>query len=99
MKIKAVFEGILAGLISAVLSYSAPISRATFTAIAMRRKMPDAWFSGLIVRQHFPASTEMFSCITNSASSSQSRRTSGRNQPSPKDPGGIDESIDLSQDR
>jgi putative ABC transport system substrate-binding protein len=26
-------------------------------------------------------------------------RTSGRNQPSPKDPGGIDESIDLSRDR
>src|SRR6266481_5160136 len=49
MKIEAVFEGILAGLISAVLSYSALISRATFTAIAMRRKMPDAWFSGLIV--------------------------------------------------
>jgi hypothetical protein len=176
MKIKALFEGILAGLISAVLSYSALISRATFTAIAIRRKMPDAWFSGLIVwyatsivilisiviaevayrvasaldqyealpstrifpghgapgggkelfaqmreylttakkeylandtaegfvqrmRQHFPASTEMFSFITNSASSSRSRRTSGRNQPSPKDPGGIDESIDLSQDR
>jgi hypothetical protein len=31
--------------------------------------------------------------------SSRSRRTSGRNQPSPKDPGGIDESIDLSRDR
>jgi transposase len=29
----------------------------------------------------------------------RSRRTSGRNQPSPKDPGGIDESIDLSRDR
>jgi uncharacterized membrane protein len=49
MKIKAVLEGILAGLISAVLSYSALISRATVTAIAMRREMPDAWFSGLIV--------------------------------------------------
>jgi hypothetical protein len=49
MKIKAVFEGILAGLISGVLSYSAFISRATFTAIAMRAKMPDAWFPGLIV--------------------------------------------------
>jgi hypothetical protein len=49
MKIKAVFEGILAELILAVLSYSALISRATFTAIVMRRKMPDAWFSGLIV--------------------------------------------------
>jgi NhaP-type Na+/H+ or K+/H+ antiporter len=49
MKIKAVHEGILAGLISAVLSYSALISGATVTAIAMRRKLPDAWFSGLIV--------------------------------------------------
>jgi NhaP-type Na+/H+ or K+/H+ antiporter len=49
MKMKAVLEGILAGLISAVLSYSALISRATLAAIAMRRKMPDAWFSGLIV--------------------------------------------------
>jgi hypothetical protein len=29
----------------------------------------------------------------------RSRRTSGRNQPSPKEPGAIDESIDLSRDR
>ena len=49
MKVKAVLEGILAGQISAVLSYSALISGATVTAIAMRRKLPDAWFSGLIV--------------------------------------------------
>lgn len=48
MKIKAVLEGILAGLTTAVLSYSALISRATVTAIAMRGKMPDAWFSGLM---------------------------------------------------
>jgi len=41
----------------------------------------------------------LFSFITSSASCSRSRRTSGRNQPSPKDPGGIDESIDLSRDR
>src|SRR5258708_226478 len=33
---------------------------------------------------HFPASTEMFSFITRSASCSRSRRTSSRNQPSPK---------------
>jgi hypothetical protein len=44
-------------------------------------------------------STEMFSFITSSASCSRSRRTSGRNQPSNKDLGGIDESIDLSRDR
>ena len=41
----------------------------------------------------------LFSFITSSASCSRSHRTSGRNQPSPKDPGGIDESIDLSRDR
>ena len=45
------------------------------------------------------ASTEMFSSITSPASCSRSLRTSGRNQPSPKDPGDIDESIDLSRDR
>jgi len=49
LKIKAALEGILAGIISSVLSYSAIISRASVTAIAMRRKMPDAWFSGSIV--------------------------------------------------
>jgi hypothetical protein len=42
MKIEAVLEGILARLISAALSYSALISRATVSAIAIRRKMPDA---------------------------------------------------------
>jgi hypothetical protein len=40
-----------------------------------------------------------FSFIAISASCSRNRRTSGRNQPSPKDPGGIDESINLSRDR
>lgn len=49
MKIKAILEGILAGVISAILSYSVLISPATVVAIAMRRKMPDAWFSGSIV--------------------------------------------------
>jgi uncharacterized membrane protein len=49
MKIKAIFEGILLGIISAILSYYALISPATVTALAVRRKMPDAWFSGLIV--------------------------------------------------
>ena len=51
------------------------------------------------MHQHFQAWTEMFSVITSSPSCSRSRGTSGRNQPSPKDPGGIDESIDLSRDR
>jgi hypothetical protein len=57
----------------------------------------EGWFSECV--QHFPASTETFSFITRSGSCSRSRRTSGRNQPSPKDPGGIDESIDLSRNR
>jgi hypothetical protein len=48
MKIKAVLERILAGVISAIFSYSALISPATVAAIAIRHKMPDAWFSGLI---------------------------------------------------
>jgi hypothetical protein len=48
MKTKAIFEGILAGVISAVLSYRALISPATLAALTMRRKMPQAWFSGLI---------------------------------------------------
>ncbi len=53
-------------------------------------------FSGCV--QQVP-STEMFSFIASPASCSRSLRTSDRNQPSPKDPGGIDESIDLSRDR
>ena len=44
-------------------------------------------------------SRAMFSFVTSPASCSRSRSTSGRNRPSPKDPGGIDESIDLSRDR
>lgn len=48
MKIKALFGGIVAGVVSAILSYSALISPATVAAIAIRRKMPNAWFSGLI---------------------------------------------------
>ena len=49
--------------------------------------------------QPMPASTEMFSFLARSASWSGSCRTSDRNQPLPKDQGGIDESIDLSRDR
>src|ERR1700730_10755981 len=54
------------------------------------------WFSECV--QHSPASTEMFSFITRSGSCFRSRRTSDRSQPSPKDPGGMDESVDLSRD-
>jgi uncharacterized membrane protein len=48
MKIKAVFESILVGVVLAIFSYSALISPATVAAIAIRHKMPDAWFAGLI---------------------------------------------------
>lgn len=48
MKTKALIEGILAGTVSAIFCYSALISRTTLAAIAIRRRMPDAWFSGLI---------------------------------------------------
>jgi hypothetical protein len=49
IRTKAIFESILAGAISAILSYSALISPATVAAIAIRRRTPNAWFSGLIV--------------------------------------------------
>ena len=49
MKIKAVFEGILAGVVLGILSYFVFVSPATVAAIAIRHKMPDAWFSGLVV--------------------------------------------------
>jgi hypothetical protein len=48
MKIKATFEGILAGAVLAIFSYCALISPATIVAIKIRHKMPDAWFAGLI---------------------------------------------------
>jgi hypothetical protein len=49
MKVKAAFKSILAGVISAVLSDRALNLPAILCALALRRKMPDAWFSGLIV--------------------------------------------------
>jgi hypothetical protein len=49
MKIKGALESILAGVISAILSYRALRVPAELAAFALRRKMPDAWFSGLIV--------------------------------------------------
>jgi hypothetical protein len=48
MKIKAAFESILAAVISAIFSFELLDTPATLAAIAIRRKMPDAWFSGLI---------------------------------------------------
>jgi hypothetical protein len=49
MKIKVVLESILTGVISAILCYGALRLPAELAAFALRRKMPDAWFSGLIV--------------------------------------------------
>jgi len=49
MKIKIVFESILAGVVSAIFSYCVFSVPATLAALAIRHRMPDAWFSGLIV--------------------------------------------------
>jgi NhaP-type Na+/H+ or K+/H+ antiporter len=49
MKPKAAIEGISVGFVSIALSYWALIAPATLAAISIRRKFPDAWFSGLIV--------------------------------------------------
>jgi len=49
MKIRVQAEIILFGVMVAMLSYLALISPATLAALAIRRKMPDASFSGLIV--------------------------------------------------
>jgi membrane protein implicated in regulation of membrane protease activity len=43
------WESILAAIGSAIFSYAALSDPATLAAVAIRRKMPDAWFSGLIV--------------------------------------------------
>jgi hypothetical protein len=48
MKIKAVLESIGVGVILAMLSYHELNVPAYLAAVALRRKMPDAWFSGLI---------------------------------------------------
>ncbi len=48
MKAKTIVESILAAVISAVFSYRALISPATLAALAIRHRMPDAWFSDLI---------------------------------------------------
>jgi hypothetical protein len=49
MKIKVVFKSVFAKLVSAIFFYFKFSVPATLAAIAIRRKMPDAWFSGLIV--------------------------------------------------
>jgi hypothetical protein len=49
MKTKAILTSALLGVVLAILCYFALIAPATVAALAIRRKMPDAWFSGLIV--------------------------------------------------
>jgi hypothetical protein len=48
MKIKFAIESIVVGFVSIALSYRILISPATLAALSIRRKFPDAWFSGLI---------------------------------------------------
>ena len=49
MKVRDQTEGILLGVIVAMLSYLVLIFPATIAALAIHRKMPDAWFSSSIV--------------------------------------------------
>jgi hypothetical protein len=49
-KTRAVFESILAGVVLPIFSSAALPSPATLAAIAIRHKMPDAWFAGPITR-------------------------------------------------
>jgi NhaP-type Na+/H+ or K+/H+ antiporter len=48
VKIRPIIESGLIGVVSMALSYKALISPATLMAISIRRKFPEAWFSGLI---------------------------------------------------
>jgi glucan phosphoethanolaminetransferase (alkaline phosphatase superfamily) len=49
MKVKTIFGSALAGVISMALSYYILLTPVTLIAISIRRKMPEAWFAGLIV--------------------------------------------------
>jgi hypothetical protein len=49
VKIKAILTSAAVGLSVAVLSFEGLETPATLTAVALRHKMPDAWFSGLVV--------------------------------------------------
>jgi hypothetical protein len=48
MKIKALFESALTGVVTALLSYYVLITPATLAALRLRRKMPDASLSSMI---------------------------------------------------
>jgi len=49
MKPKATFESVLAAIAAAIFSYIILNTPATLAAFAIRRRMPDAWFSSSIV--------------------------------------------------
>lgn len=46
---KTIAESALAGLVTALFSYWLLITPAILAAVEIRRKYPEAWFSGLIV--------------------------------------------------
>jgi hypothetical protein len=48
MKTKAFVEGIVTGIVAGVVCYRALSWPALHAAIAIRRKMPEAWFSSFI---------------------------------------------------
>ena len=48
MKLKSIVESSLVALVTVVFSYHLLISPATLMAVEIRRKYPEAWFSGLV---------------------------------------------------
>lgn len=49
MRLKAIAESALVGVVVALFSFHGLIRPATLAALAIRRRMPDAWFSSSIV--------------------------------------------------
>ena len=48
MKLKKILRSTLAGVVTAMTCYFSLISPATHAALALRRSMPDAWFSSSV---------------------------------------------------
>lgn len=48
MNFKIILESTFAGIVSAIFSFALLTAPADHAAIAIRHKMPNAWFSGLI---------------------------------------------------
>jgi hypothetical protein len=49
VKSKAILQSALAGIVAAALSYSVLITPAELAALAIRRRIPDAWFSSSVL--------------------------------------------------